>query len=260
MRQARNNPAQEAAAKTRHLNIWVSADEALFSHASLARMRAIRARASTTSRAENAISRSISRAGPISRRWHRVPAAGSRDRRDCTTPLSRAATSTRRRFWRRATPPIPAGRPRAIWSSRRATRPTSARSRTTFSTSASGSRCCCVAYDPWAATQLAQRLIAEGVPVFEFRANTQNFSEPTKELDAAMRAGRIEHDGNPVLEWCLGNVVGRYDARGQCLSAQIAAGTEDRRRDRADHGRSPAAWRRSRRARSTKPAGVVFMG
>jgi phage terminase large subunit-like protein len=31
MRQARNNPAQEAAARTRHLNIWVGADEALFS-------------------------------------------------------------------------------------------------------------------------------------------------------------------------------------------------------------------------------------
>ena len=28
-----------------------------------------------------------------------------------------------------------------------------------------------------------------------------------------MQAGRIEHDGNPVLEWCLGNVVGRFDAR-----------------------------------------------
>ncbi len=26
-------------------------------------------------------------------------------------------------------------------------------------------------------------------------------------------AGRIKHDGNPVLEWCIGNVVGRYDAR-----------------------------------------------
>jgi phage terminase large subunit-like protein len=71
-----------------------------------------------------------------------------------------------------------------------------------------------VAYDPWAATQLAQRLAAEGVPVVEFRANTQNFSEPTKELDAAMRASRMVHDGNPVFEWCLSNVVGHYDARG----------------------------------------------
>jgi len=50
--------------------------------------------------------------------------------------------------------------------------------------------------------------------VVEFRANTQNFSEPTKELDAATRSGRLRHDGNPVLEWCVGNVVGRYDARG----------------------------------------------
>ena len=31
MRQARNNAAQEAAAMTRHLNVWVGADEALFS-------------------------------------------------------------------------------------------------------------------------------------------------------------------------------------------------------------------------------------
>ena len=31
MRQARNNPAQEAAARTRHLNMWLGADEALFS-------------------------------------------------------------------------------------------------------------------------------------------------------------------------------------------------------------------------------------
>ncbi len=47
----------------------------------------------------------------------------------------------------------------------------------------------------------------------EFRANMQNFSEPTKEFDAAIQGGRVRHDGNPVLEWCVGNVVGRYDAR-----------------------------------------------
>jgi phage terminase large subunit-like protein len=70
-----------------------------------------------------------------------------------------------------------------------------------------------VAYDPWGSTQLAQRLLAEGAPMVEFRASTQNFSEPTKELDASIRSGRMKHDGNPVLEWCVGNVVGRYDAR-----------------------------------------------
>jgi phage terminase large subunit-like protein len=28
------------------------------------------------------------------------------------------------------------------------------------------------------------------------------------------RAHCIEHAANPVLEWCIGNVVGHYDARG----------------------------------------------
>jgi phage terminase large subunit-like protein len=48
----------------------------------------------------------------------------------------------------------------------------------------------------------------------EFRATTRNFSPPIIELDAAMRSGRLRHDGNPVLEWCLGNVVGQADRRG----------------------------------------------
>jgi phage terminase large subunit-like protein len=70
------------------------------------------------------------------------------------------------------------------------------------------------AFDPWQSTQMAQRLRAEGVNVLEFRATTQNFSPAILELDAAMRAGRLRHDGNPVLEWCIGNVVGKADRRG----------------------------------------------
>src|SRR5439155_18576708 len=66
-------------------------------------------------------------------------------------------------------------------------------------------------YDPWGSTQLAQRLQANDVPVVEFRSNTQNFSEPTKELEDATRSRRIHHDGNGPLAWCIGNVVGHYD-------------------------------------------------
>jgi phage terminase large subunit-like protein len=50
--------------------------------------------------------------------------------------------------------------------------------------------------------------------VIEFGATTPNCSEPTKELDAAIKAGRLRHDGDPVLDWCIGNVIGRYDACG----------------------------------------------
>jgi phage terminase large subunit-like protein len=28
-----------------------------------------------------------------------------------------------------------------------------------------------------------------------------------------MRDGRLVHDGSPVARWCIGNVVGHYDAR-----------------------------------------------
>jgi phage terminase large subunit-like protein len=70
-----------------------------------------------------------------------------------------------------------------------------------------------IAYDPWQATQLATRLQSQGAKVIEFRQTVANFSEPTKQLDALMRSGKIQHDGNPVLGWMLGNVVGHYDAK-----------------------------------------------
>ena len=50
--------------------------------------------------------------------------------------------------------------------------------------------------------------------MLEFRATTQNFSPAIIELDAAMRSGRLRHDGNPVLEWCLSNVVGKANRQG----------------------------------------------
>jgi phage terminase large subunit-like protein len=43
---------------------------------------------------------------------------------------------------------------------------------------------------------------------------TGRFSLVIIKIDAAMRAGRLRHDGNPVLECCLGNVVGKADRRG----------------------------------------------
>ena len=75
-------------------------------------------------------------------------------------------------------------------------------------------------------TQEDERLFAlihaadEGVNMLEFRATTQNFSPAILELDAAMRSGRLRHDGNPVLEWCVGNVVGKPDRRGNLYPAK----------------------------------------
>jgi phage terminase large subunit-like protein len=67
---------------------------------------------------------------------------------------------------------------------------------------------------------MAQRLRTAGVNMLEFRATTQNFSPAIIEFDAAMRSGRLRHDGNPVLEWCMGNVVGKPDRRGNLYPAK----------------------------------------
>ena len=56
--------------------------------------------------------------------------------------------------------------------------------------------------------------------MLEFRATTQNSSPAILELDAALRSGRLRHDGDPVLEWCVGNVVCKPDRRGNLYPAK----------------------------------------
>jgi len=70
-----------------------------------------------------------------------------------------------------------------------------------------------VPFDPFQATQLATRMMAEGVPMIEVGQTVRNLSEPMKELGARILSGKIKHDGNPVLTWMIGNVIARRDAK-----------------------------------------------
>ena len=70
-----------------------------------------------------------------------------------------------------------------------------------------------VAYDPWGATQIAQRLQEEhGLTPVEVPQTTKHLSEPMKMLEALTRTGRVHHDGNPCLAWMISNVTVREDA------------------------------------------------
>lgn len=207
MRQARNNPAQEAAAKTRHLNIWIGADEALFS------MRSWHQCTDKTLALDEFEGRPCHLALDLASKTDLAALA-------ILFPESDGYAAFARCYINEA----------AVMEARNASYPgwagdghlvITGGNETDYSVIEADIFDLCrrfdvqsVAYDPWGATQFAQRLSSERVPTVEFRANTQNFSEPTKELDAAMRSGRIRHDGNPVLAWCIGNVVGHYDARG----------------------------------------------
>lgn len=81
-----------------------------------------------------------------------------------------------------------------------------------------------VGVDPnYNAGQFTTRMIAAGVPMLDVPHNVPNFSEPMKALDALVVAGRIKHNGDPVLAWAMGNVVARRDAKDNVYPKKVRA-------------------------------------
>ena len=69
------------------------------------------------------------------------------------------------------------------------------------------------AFDPFQATQLSGHMLQAGVPMVEMRPTVLNFSEPMKQLEALVLAGKLRHNGDPVLAWMVSNVVCHHDAK-----------------------------------------------
>jgi phage terminase large subunit-like protein len=214
MRQARNNPSQEASARTRHLNVWVGADEALFStrawnacgdpalHISAFEGRECYIGVDLASRADLAAVVSVF---PQQVTVDGVPSLQFTVFSRCY--LNEAAVMEARN------PSYPG------WAANNELIITPG-NETDFNTIESDILDMCkrfhvvsLAFDPYNSVHLAQRLTTQGVPCVEFRSNTLNFSPATRELEAAIRGGRIQHDMNGPLAWCIGNVVGHTDAR-----------------------------------------------
>lgn len=70
-----------------------------------------------------------------------------------------------------------------------------------------------IAFDPFQATQLSTRMLAEGLPMIEVRPTVLNFSEPMKALEALVLQRKLIHDGDPVLTWMASNVVAHLDIK-----------------------------------------------
>ncbi len=64
--------------------------------------------------------------------------------------------------------------------------------------------------DPYGATGLLHPMADEGITAVIIQQNYTNMSDPMREIEAALAAGRFHHDGNPILTWCFQNVVGKY--------------------------------------------------
>jgi phage terminase large subunit-like protein len=68
----------------------------------------------------------------------------------------------------------------------------------------------CSPIDPHGATGLSHQLDDEGLNPVVVTQNYTNMSDPMKELEAAIESGRFHHDGNPIMTWCVSNVIGKY--------------------------------------------------
>ncbi len=64
-----------------------------------------------------------------------------------------------------------------------------------------------VDHDPWGAAQICSDLIEAGLTPVMIPQHGSHLTIPVNELEAAIDAGRIHHDGNPVMAWCIGNVI-----------------------------------------------------
>lgn len=72
-----------------------------------------------------------------------------------------------------------------------------------------------VGVDPlYNAEQLTQRLKdIHGLPMQEVPHNVPTFSEPMKTIEALIVAGKIKHNGDPVMTWAIGNTIAKRDAK-----------------------------------------------
>ena len=52
------------------------------------------------------------------------------------------------------------------------------------------------------------------IEIIEFGQGFRDMSEPSKRLETLMMAGNLDHGGNPVLRWCIGNTMVEHDAAG----------------------------------------------
>jgi phage terminase large subunit-like protein len=62
--------------------------------------------------------------------------------------------------------------------------------------------------------QIAQTLADQGVPVMEMPQTHTAFAAPMKELGHLLKSGMLHHGANPILRWCLANLVVKADHDG----------------------------------------------
>ena len=80
-----------------------------------------------------------------------------------------------------------------------------------------------IGVDPhYNAEQLLLRMEKLGLPMVQVNHNRQTFTEPMKDLEALILAGRIRHNGDPVLAWAMGNVHANKDFKEEVYPVKMS--------------------------------------
>ena len=70
-----------------------------------------------------------------------------------------------------------------------------------------------VGYDGWNARTWVQGMEKDGWDNFlEIVQGPKTLNDPMKEMYRMIKSRRVWHDGNPVMEWCMGNCVAKTDS------------------------------------------------
>jgi phage terminase large subunit-like protein len=70
-----------------------------------------------------------------------------------------------------------------------------------------------VGFDPYNATEFATKMMKRGINMVEIGNNVKGLSEPMKLTHALILAGKLRHNGDPVLDWMFGNVLAKVDEK-----------------------------------------------
>jgi len=60
-----------------------------------------------------------------------------------------------------------------------------------------------VEIDQYKASNITSNMMDLGVNVSWFKQDLKNYSDPTKEYERLLYMGKLKHEGNPLIEWCL---------------------------------------------------------
>lgn len=82
-----------------------------------------------------------------------------------------------------------------------------------------------IAYDPWNATQLVNKLEEEdGFTMVRLSQGTAGMNAPSKEFHRLIEKGQLRHGDNPVARWCASNISIWTDPNGNIKPSRKSSG------------------------------------